>query len=204
MSKAIEDAIAKGVEVAIKEVPAARQMPDDFAAAIQGGVTQGVLKAVEIIYEQTGKPLVASVKSTLQELFSPVVPPMMRTYSLPWLGDPKSESVRVASAGERPYEVIVRTVAPPGAFAVFSFDANEMNIRGVPVVAPGTTGLPAGDFLIIPGGQFQIVRLSPKMGLFAKGNIGPGAVVGDAVICSVTGAAFVAAFGGAPSPLVVG
>jgi len=203
MARAIENATARGVEIAIKSVPE-RRMPTDLPDTIRAAVTQGVLEAGALFYKETGEPMVRAVRGVLQELFSPVVPATLRTYALPWMGDPKSQAVRVASAGDRPYEVVVRTVAPPGSFAIFSFDANEMNMRGVPVVAAGTSAIPAGDFLVIPGGQFQIVRLSPKMALFAKGNIGPGAVVGDAVICSVTGAAFVAAFGGAPSPMVVG
>lgn len=120
----------------------------------------------------------------------------MKTYFLPWLGDPLSQAVRIATAGDDPYEVVVRTVGPPGSFAVFSFDANELNTMDLPAVAPGVTAPPTGgDVLVLPGGQFQVIRLASKMALFAKGNVGPGvAIPPEGVIISVAGADFTAGF----------
>jgi hypothetical protein len=204
MTKAVEAAMAQVAEVASKQ--ATGTLP---ATALVKSLEAAFLKALVDSAPVTSQAIEAGATKALTNVLAPVQsvlgrfvnqftrtagPSTMRTFFLPWLGDPYSQAVRIATAGNDPYEIVVRTVAPPGAFAVFSFDANELNTMDLAVVAPGITGPPTGgDVLIIPGGQFQIVRLRPKQGLFAKGNIGPGAAIPpEGVIISITGGDFTA------------
>jgi hypothetical protein len=120
----------------------------------------------------------------------------MRSYTLPSLTNPRSEAIRIATAGRQPYEVIVRCVEPPGGHAVISFDANELNMVGhlpsVSTLSTNFSAFPIGDVLVIPAGQFQPVRLRPNQVLYAKGTVAPGGSQGvKGVIVSVTAADFI-------------
>ena len=123
----------------------------------------------------------------------------MRSYTLPYIGDPRSEAIKVAEAGTVAYEVVVRVVQPPGGFAVLAFDPNELNVSGVPFVQTlGTSysAFPVGNTLIMPAGQFQVLRLAPRQSLYAKGTVAPNVATqtssDGAVIISVTAADFTA------------
>lgn len=126
----------------------------------------------------------------------------MRSYALPYIGDPRSEAIKVAEAGSMPYECVVRVVQPPGGFAILSFDPNELNVAGIPSVQTlGTSysAYPVGNNLIMPSGQFQVLRLAPHQSLYAKGNVAPGitnqTVGNGTVILSITAADFIADIG---------
>jgi hypothetical protein len=122
----------------------------------------------------------------------------MKSFTLPFIGNIKSEPVRIATAGIEPYEVVVRVVEPPGGHAVLSFEPNELNpgpLGSVSTLSTNFSQFPVGDVLVIPSGQFQVVRLRPRQGLFAKGTVdtdGSQGVTG--VIVSVTGADFTVGF----------
>jgi hypothetical protein len=122
----------------------------------------------------------------------------MKSFTLPFIGNIKSEPIRVATAGREPYEVVVRVVEPPGGHAVLSFEPNELNpgpIGSVSTLSTNFSQFPVGDVLVIPSGQFQIVRLRPGQALYAKGTVdtdGSQGVTG--VIISVTGADFAVSF----------
>ncbi len=122
----------------------------------------------------------------------------MKSFTLPFIGNIKSEPVRIATAGTEPYEVVVRVVEPPGGHAVLSFEPNELNpgpLGSVSTLSTNFSQFPVGDVLVIPSGQFQVVRLRPKQALFAKGTVdtdGSQGVTG--VIVSVTGADFTVGF----------
>lgn len=120
----------------------------------------------------------------------------MRSYTLPSLTNPRSEAIRVATAGKQPYEVVIRCVEPPGGHAVLSFDPNELNMVGhlpsVSTASANFSAFPIGDVLVIPAGQFQPVRLRPGQVLYAKGTVAPNGSSGvKGVIISVTAADFV-------------
>jgi len=110
----------------------------------------------------------------------------MRTYRAPWLADPNTPAIRIATAGNVSHEVIVRVVAPPGALAAFSFSPNELNIPQA-LVAPGVSAVPAGDTLIVPAGQQQLIRMNAKQVLYAKGNMSPTLNPTGPVVVSISG-----------------
>jgi hypothetical protein len=122
----------------------------------------------------------------------------MKSFTLPFIGDIRSEPVRIATAGSEPYEVVVRVVEPPGGQAVLSFEPNELNPGRLGVVSTLTANFsqfPVGDVLIIPSGQFQIIRLRPKQALFAKGTVSANGSDGvSGVVVSVTGSDFTVGF----------
>jgi len=123
----------------------------------------------------------------------------MKSFTLPFIGDVRSEPVRIATAGPKdPYEVVVRVVEPPGGQAVLSFEPNELNpgpLGSVSTLTADFSQFPVGDVLIIPSGQFQVLRLRPKQGLFAKGTVAPNGSQGvNGVIVSVTGSDFTIGF----------
>lgn len=122
----------------------------------------------------------------------------MKSFTLPFIGDVKSEPVRIATAGLEPYEVVVRVVEPPGGHAVLSFEPNELNpgpLGSVSTLSTNFSQFPVGDVLVIPSGQFQIMRLRPRQGLFAKGTVDRDGSQGvHGVIVSVTGADFTVGF----------
>jgi hypothetical protein len=158
--------------------------------ALTGERIKQVIGHVSSIFAKT---LNESLKETLSHVLRVPGPSTMRTYSLPYLGDPDALAIRVATAGDAPYEVIVRTVHPPGSFAVFCFDATELNGINPPPFGPGITLPPfGGDVLVLPGGQFQLIRLRPKQSLYAKGNIGFGFAGASAVVASLTTGDFAA------------
>lgn len=211
MVAAIESAFAKVTESAIKpatatpEIALVKAMETAFIEALKATVPitgQAIEAAATKALAQVLGPVGEMIAKFATRLSRPPGPSTFRTFFLPWIGDPSSEAVRVATAGNEPYEIVIRTVAPPGAFGIFSFDANELNTMELAVVAVGVTGPPTGgDVLIIPGGQFQIVRLQPKSALFAKGNIGPGAAIPpEGVIISITGGDFTAGLTAGPFP----
>jgi hypothetical protein len=94
--------------------------------------------------------------------------PTIRSYVLP---APGAEAVRLVSSADRPYKVMVRVVDPPGAFAVFSFDASSLN---------NATAVPTGENIIIPVGQWQTIPMPPRSALYGRGS-------GASVTVSVTG-----------------
>ncbi len=102
----------------------------------------------------------------------------MQSYTLPYIGDPASQAIRVATAGDAPYEVIVRVVEPPGSHGVFAFDPVELNLSGgvpfVQTVGTAYSEFPVGNVMPVPAGQFQIIRLRPRQALYAKGTSAPG------------------------------
>lgn len=158
-------------------------------------------RAVQEAIGHVSGALVKELGGKLKDVFSAVLrvpgPSTMRTYALPFLGalndGSRTEAIRVATAGTEPYEVIVRTVHPPGSFSAFSFDAQELNALDPPLIGPDITAPPfGGDVLVLPGGQFQLIRLRPKQALFAKGNIGPNFFGAPAVIASITTGDFAA------------
>jgi hypothetical protein len=122
----------------------------------------------------------------------------MKSFTLPFIGNPRSEPIRVATAGREPYEVVVRVVEPPGGHAVLSFEPNELNpgpIGSVSTLSTNFSQFPVGDVLVIPSGQFQIVRLRPGQALYAKGTVDVDGSQGvHGVIVSVTGADFAISF----------
>lgn len=100
-----------------------------------------------------------------EDLFHPPAPvpkrranTTIRSYTLP---GPGQDAVRLVSSGDAPYTVMVRVVDPPGAFAMFSFDASVLN-NGVAV--------PTGENVIIPVGQWQTITLPPKSALYGRGS----------------------------------
>lgn len=200
-TSAMEAALAQVAE-SIRRTTPAHELARTIEAAFSRAVEATAPKVIEGALTSALAPVNEAVQKLMTLLSRTPGPSVMKTYFLPWLGDPFSQAVRVGTAGDEPYEVVVRCVAPPGSFAVFSFDANELNTMDLPVIAPGVTGPPTGgDVLVIPGGQFQIIRLRPKMGLFAKGNIGPGAAIPpEGVVISVTGGDFTAGLTATPYP----
>lgn len=112
-------------------------------------------------------------------------PTLMKTFRLPWLGDPgnASQAIRVANALDNPYEVTVRVVGPPGALAALSFSPTEL--MNQPVIAAGISQVPIGDTIIMPAGQRQTIRMNPRQGLYARGNMSPNLATG-AVVLSVS------------------
>jgi hypothetical protein len=118
----------------------------------------------------------------------------MRSYVLPSLTDPSADPIRVVTAGDQPYEVIIRCVEPPGGHAVLARDPNELRVGALPAVSTATTNFsefPVGDVVVIPSGQFQHLRLRPHEALFAKGTAAKNASTGVAgVIISISAADF--------------
>jgi len=115
-------------------------------------------------------PATAVPAPVVSELPTPESPPMqprprygtsIRTITLPTI---TGQAVRVANATDVAYKVTVRTVSPPGAFAVLSFDASELN-------TPNLAAIPNGNTLLLPAGQDDEIRLMPRQVLYAKGNV---------------------------------
>ena len=92
-----------------------------------------------------------------------------RSFYLPTLADSRSEAVRIATATDRPCRATVRVVAPSGGFIAVAYSPSELNV-------PGLDAIPVGDTLIMPVGDVQEMRLSPRQALYAKGSV-PGVVV---------------------------
>jgi len=114
------------------------------------------------------------------------------TYRLPFLGDPEAGAIRLATSNNVPYEVTVRVVGPPGGMAALAFDPVPLNVPQ-PLIFPANhfSHIPAGDVIIIPAGQFQTIRMTPRQALFGKGNMGPKHPTGPVVV-SIIGADFMA------------
>lgn len=87
-----------------------------------------------------------------------------RTFYLPSLTDPRSEAVRIATATDRHCRATVRVVAPSGGFIAVAYSPGELN-------TPGQDAIPVGDTLIMPTGDTQEMRLSPRQALYAKGSV---------------------------------
>jgi hypothetical protein len=105
----------------------------------------------------------------------------LRTYRLPWLADASTPAVRVATAGDVSAEVWVRVVAPPGALAAFSFTPSELDAPQA-IIAPGLSRVPAGETLVVPSGQAQMIRMNPRQVLYAKGNMSPTSPTGPVIV----------------------
>lgn len=83
----------------------------------------------------------------------------IRSYALP---APGQDAIRLVSSSDRPYTVMVRVVDPPGAFAMFSFDASVLN---------NVVAIPTGENIIIPVGQWQTVTIPPHSALYGRGSV---------------------------------
>lgn len=112
-------------------------------------------------------------------------PTLMKTFRLPWLGDPRNEAqaIRVANALDNPYEVTVRVVGPPGSMAAIAFSPTEL--MNQPLIAAGISQVPIGDTIIVPAGQRQTILMNPRQALYARGNMSPAGTTG-AVVLSVS------------------
>lgn len=110
-------------------------------------------------------PSVAAMAEQFQQLRAPQMngepspETRMKSWTLPSTGEP----YQIVKANRRPYRVVVRTVGPPGAFAIVSPDPTELAIN--------TNAVPIGDTLIIPAGEQNEIRLTPRQALYARGNV---------------------------------
>lgn len=85
----------------------------------------------------------------------------MKSYTLPSLNDKTRGAIRVAQATDLPYDVMIRTIGPPGQYAALSLNVGELN---------SASGVPVGDLILLPTSQFQTLKLKPKEVLYAKGS----------------------------------
>jgi hypothetical protein len=95
--------------------------------------------------------------------------PIARSYTLPGpqvgaVPQPETNAVRLVSSTDQAYNVMVRVVDPPGAFGIFAYDANQINIYGAQAI-------PVGDTIIIPVGQWQRIPLAPYSSLYGRGSV---------------------------------
>lgn len=86
---------------------------------------------------------------------------LMRSYLLPNINTPGTLPIRIARAGDVPYDVSIRVVSPANAQAIIATDPNELNVIGIPI----------GNTLILATGERQVVRISPRQSLYAKGTL---------------------------------
>lgn len=86
----------------------------------------------------------------------------MQSMRLPYRGDSSSQAIRVAQATDKPYEVTLRVIGPPGEWAMFSFDPTELNT--------GTSLIPLGGTFVVMSGQDHTMRLLPYQVIYAKGS----------------------------------
>jgi hypothetical protein len=110
-------------------------------------------------------PSIAALQGQFQQLRAPQMngepspETRMKSWTLPATGEP----YQIVKASRRPYRVVVRTVGPPGAFAIVSPDPTEL--------VTNTNAVPVGDTLIIPSGAQNEIRLTPRQALYARGNV---------------------------------
>lgn len=84
-------------------------------------------------------------------------PAYVQSMILPTMADPSA--VRLFTAGEVPYEAVVRTVGPPGSYAALAFDPTQL------------VNTAMGSTVIVPAGASQTIRMQPKQALYAKGTL---------------------------------
>jgi hypothetical protein len=93
----------------------------------------------------------------------------VKTLQLPSLTNPRLEALGIINATEAPWRIQIRTIGPPGGFAILSFDAGELSMPMIGTVPEGNT------FILGAGGDLEI-HLAPRQRLYGKGSM-PGVTV---------------------------
>jgi hypothetical protein len=88
---------------------------------------------------------------------------LFKSYRLPLVTNKLRPAIRVAQATDVPYGIILRTIGPAGGWAVFAYNASELD--------GSNTNTPMGDVLILPTFQWQFLTLKPRQVIYAKGGV---------------------------------